>query len=186
MYIVGVIALIVGSLIAAVIADNSKNKKKAQEISGIKEMLKSKYPMEYARLVWFQSSADCNYLPLKRLLDLCDFKASLVPGIPSQYAQLSISQDDFDFLAKYAAECPEEYERFTIESAKRLEADIKARGNVRALGASLSLPKTNQEIQDLTFGKQKEKSAAGAMVKGAVVGGLIGGDAGAVVGAMVA
>jgi len=32
----------------------------------------------------------------------------------------------------------------------------------------------------------KEKSAAGAMIKGAVVGKIVGGDGGAVVGAMVA
>lgn len=49
-------------------------------------------------------------------------------------------------------------------------------------------PAERQRISDIaaSTGMKKPQSAAGAMVKGAVVGKLIGGDGGAVVGAMVA
>ena len=99
---------------------------------------------------------------------------------------LPLEQSDVDFLAAYKAEHPsitdqkpriKKAAQFILESNARVEA---------MRGVSLPPNPTNAQLQQMTFGKKKQKSAAGAMVKGAVVGKLIGGDAGAVVGAMVA
>ena len=83
-----------------------------------------------------------------------------------------------------------EYELRENERVAKEAAKITAKATDRAISAQREEARRAERAAISAkyngVGMPKEKSAAGAMVKGAVVGKLIGGDAGAVVGAMVA
>jgi|GEM_PF-5374697 len=151
-----------------------------------KRELRAKYPMEYARLVWFYKSCSKEYLNFSKLLGLhysmvtFDLSDSFDVKLPRN--QMEMSQSDLDYLEAYAKEYPAEYHGFVRDNEEILQKALKSFDRVAAVRAGIEGAPINKE-QNF---KQREKSAAGAMVKGAVVGKLIGGDAGAVVGAMVA
>ena len=75
--------------------------------------------------------------------------------------------------------CKEEGVKFALDGDRLIITERKEQAYVRISNEYL-------QAKSSSYGKPKEKSAAGAMVKGAIVGKVIGGDAGAVVGAMVA
>ena len=95
---------------------------------------------------------------------------------------LPLEQSDLDFFEEYAAKKPAVAEQ--KQKVLDIAGEIRFSHSMSAARSATSL--TNEQMIQGTFGKEKEKSAAGAMVKGAVLGSLIGGGAGAVVGAMVA
>lgn len=187
---IAVLVLVVRSVIKSV----EKAKEEAiKDKELFKKELQERHPMEYARLVWFFIGVNRDYLafrwmmtlnPSPTLLEIEKYEQNgikYLPDIPIRYEQLKMTQDDVDFLERYSIEHKEEYERFTEESYKTLVRYQEAFARNAATAIELQLNSTVKEMY-----KGKEKSAAGAMLKGAVVGKVIGGDAGAVVGAMVA
>ena len=119
----------------------------------------------------------------------------------SSWSVVSIvgSTNKCGFVEFFNAYNPDKFENWCEEDIERFKASLcayqrcKDAYNMQLFGFIPTIQTTSsladqQRITEIaaSTSMKKPKSAAGTMVKGAVVGKLIGGDAGAVVGAMVA
>jgi hypothetical protein len=183
-------------------------------ILAAKKDLQENYPEEYALWVWQTIELGNNWLGLNRVtidigqteayrwhpttifhkfddaMDFCKKHGIRWDKRNALYPHIELWQSDVDFFEAYKRQNPSlmEHEQHiikTVHDIKDSRERSQAMSVLHSAGLMGSPADVNQKIQEQTFGKPKEKSAAGSMVKGAAVGGVVAGAPGAVVGAMV-